>query len=304
MRTTNSKLWWLLIACALLAALSALSQDNRIGQAVRMYHGTTAALPGMNALNTTGGDVRSSVAIGQFDDSSPTSITENRFGNLRISANRNLYVTLRDAAGNERGLNIDASGNLGIASNSAVNVAQINGVTPLMGNGATGTGSPRVTIANDSTAIAGWGLGAIGSAPPTGMQQIAGITSGATGGLMAAFTKCDTQFNIQQTANAQIITGVSGRRIYICSLNITTATAQNVAVVAGTGSVCATTTVAVPGTSGGATAATGWNWAANSGIVIGGGFDAIAKTTVNGDNVCVFQSGSGQLSGGGTAAIY
>lgn len=34
---------------------------------------------------------------------------------------------------------------------SAVNVAQINGVTPLMGNGATGTGSPRVTIASDTT---------------------------------------------------------------------------------------------------------------------------------------------------------
>jgi len=39
-----------------------------------------------------------------------------------------------------------------------VNVAQINGVTPLMGNGASGTGAQRVTIANDSTgqvAIAG-----------------------------------------------------------------------------------------------------------------------------------------------------
>jgi uncharacterized cupin superfamily protein len=33
------------------------------------------------------------------------------------------------------------------------NVAQINGVTPLMGNGVTGTGSPRVTIASDNTAF-------------------------------------------------------------------------------------------------------------------------------------------------------
>lgn len=32
------------------------------------------------------------------------------------------------------------------------NTAQINGVTPLMGNGVTGTGSPRVTIASDTTA--------------------------------------------------------------------------------------------------------------------------------------------------------
>lgn len=35
--------------------------------------------------------------------------------------------------------------------NEPFNVAQINGVTPLMGAGATGTGSMRVTIANDST---------------------------------------------------------------------------------------------------------------------------------------------------------
>lgn len=38
-------------------------------------------------------------------------------------------------------------------ANSSVNVAQINGVTPLMGNGVTGTGSPRVTIASDNTAF-------------------------------------------------------------------------------------------------------------------------------------------------------
>lgn len=36
-------------------------------------------------------------------------------------------------------------------SNWSTNVAQINGVTPLMGNGVTGTGSPRVTIASDNT---------------------------------------------------------------------------------------------------------------------------------------------------------
>lgn len=42
-----------------------------------------------------------------------------------------------------------------LAANQSVNVAQINGVTPLMGNGATGTGALRVSIANDSTGIVG-----------------------------------------------------------------------------------------------------------------------------------------------------
>lgn len=40
-----------------------------------------------------------------------------------------------------------------LAANQSVNVAQINGITPLMGNGVTGTGSQRVTLASDGTAI-------------------------------------------------------------------------------------------------------------------------------------------------------
>lgn len=40
-----------------------------------------------------------------------------------------------------------------LAANQTVNVAQVNGVTPLMGNGGTGTGSPRVTLVSDGTAI-------------------------------------------------------------------------------------------------------------------------------------------------------
>lgn len=40
-----------------------------------------------------------------------------------------------------------------LTANQSVNVAQINGVAPLMGAGNTGTGSPRVTIASDQAAI-------------------------------------------------------------------------------------------------------------------------------------------------------
>jgi len=48
----------------------------------------------------------------EFDDSSPDSVDEGDGGALRMSANRNLYVRIRDNAGNERGLNIDANGAL------------------------------------------------------------------------------------------------------------------------------------------------------------------------------------------------
>ncbi len=50
-----------------------------------------------------------------FDDASPDSVDEGDAGVVRMSTNRNLYVILRDAAGNERGLNIDANGALAAA---------------------------------------------------------------------------------------------------------------------------------------------------------------------------------------------
>lgn len=70
------------------------------------------------------------------------------------------------------------------------NMALINGVTPLMGNGATGTGSPRVTLASDNTIPTGWptaanqtaasaarGQGATGASVPAGAQYV-GLNSG------------------------------------------------------------------------------------------------------------------------------
>lgn len=54
------------------------------------------------------------MVMGMFDDVAPDSVNEGDGGAVRMSANRNLYVTIRDAAGNERGLNIDASGQLAV----------------------------------------------------------------------------------------------------------------------------------------------------------------------------------------------
>ena len=75
----------------------------------------------VNALNSTGTVLPAAQIVGQFDDTSPTAITENQFGNLRMSANRNLYGTIRDAAGNERGANVDANNNLQVSQPTAAN---------------------------------------------------------------------------------------------------------------------------------------------------------------------------------------
>lgn len=54
-----------------------------------------------------------------FDDTSPDSVNEGDAGAVRMSANRNLYTTIRDAAGNERGANVDANGALRVVLSDA-----------------------------------------------------------------------------------------------------------------------------------------------------------------------------------------
>lgn len=73
-----------------------------------------------------------------FDDVAPDSVNEGDGGVVRMSANRNLYVTLRDAAGNERGLNINASNELAVAAHNVTNA----GTFAVQAAIATGTSGP------------------------------------------------------------------------------------------------------------------------------------------------------------------
>jgi len=103
--------------------------------------------------------------------------------------------------------------------------------------------------------------------------------------------------SINQTASTQLAAGTASKKLYVCSINVVVSTAANVALVEGTGSVCATGTAGVPG-FGGATAATGWNFGANGGIAVGNGDSSLGAEGTAGDNLCLFNSGSGQVSGG------
>lgn len=82
-----------------------------------------------------------------FDDVTPDSINEGDAGAVRMSANRNLYATLRDAAGNERGANINASNQLSVSvDNSPVlgagtnNIGDVDVLSILPGTGANNLG--------------------------------------------------------------------------------------------------------------------------------------------------------------------
>lgn len=105
---------------------------------------------------------------------------------------------------------------------------------------------------------------------------------------------------ISQTTGTRLIVGTSAKKIYVCSIVLVGADAENVSLVAGTGSVCATSTVAVIG---GTTAAAGPNLAANGGFSAGNGASSIAATTVNADDLCLFQSASGRVAGVMTSVV-
>ncbi len=111
----------------------------------------------------------------QLDDSSPDSVNEGDAGAVRMSANRALHVMLKDHAGNERGLNIDASGQVAVTIAAAQTVATVTTVTTLTGGG----------IAHDSADS--------GNPIKVGAKAIAAL-SGAT--LVAAADRADNQADL------------------------------------------------------------------------------------------------------------
>lgn len=137
-------------------------------------------------------------------------------GNLLTSTTNALDVNLKTSA----------------LSNFSTNVAQINGVTPLMGNGVTGTGSQRVTIASDNTAFS---VNATLSAETT---KVIGVTRTADGsGNLITSTGNALDINIKSGNPTTIIaTQATGTNLHtvIDSGTITAVTAITNALPAGT----------------------------------------------------------------------
>lgn len=99
-----------------------------------------------------------------FDEVAGTALTENDIAAPRMDSKRAIILTIEDETTRGRRATVTAANAVkvdgsavtqpvSISGNQATNIAQINGVTPLMGAGNTGTGSPRVTIATDQAVL-------------------------------------------------------------------------------------------------------------------------------------------------------
>ena len=104
---------------------------------------------------------------------------------------------------------------------------------------------------------------------------------------------CNSRIAINQTASADILT--STNKIYICSIDLVIAGAEQVSIIEGTGTVCATGTAALWG---------GTTADATHGMPFGvnGGFSKtaerpFAQTLTTADHLCILKSGANLLAG-------
>ena len=134
----------------------------------------------------------------EFDDTGPDSVDEGDAGAIRMSANRNLYTTIRDAAGNERGVNVNSSSQL-LVDGSGV-TQPVSGTVSVSGLLADGH---AVTIDNtDSNEVYVRGSGTAGSADDK-VLTVQGIASGTA----LAVTESSPISGFATSANQSTIIG-------------------------------------------------------------------------------------------------
>jgi hypothetical protein len=266
-------------------------------------------------------------------------LTNGQQGAFQLTSTRALFSNLRNAAGTEVGTSttplqvslantgantsklLVTPDSVALPANQSVNVSQINGVTPLMGAGNTGTGSPRVTLSTDQAALPGLGVYVEDAAETAGgnlsmagtvRRDTAASSAGTTGdnatlntddtGKLwtriadpcSAYDKTYAPFSISTATTTVVISASASNKNYICSLEIVVAGADNVALVEDATGSCASPDA---GMAGGTTAATGWNFAANSGLARGNGNGTVYKTASTNVNTCLITSAAVQASG-------
>jgi hypothetical protein len=143
-----------------------------------------------------------SMAGAEFDDTTPDSVDEGDGGAVRMSANRSLYVELRDGADNERAANVDASGNLNVilGANSGVDIGDVDVISsalPTLASTSTLQTTINTTIGNAVTALQimdDWEDATVTDHAATTVAQATPQTP--------ATVACDDNGNVSFTANA------------------------------------------------------------------------------------------------------
>jgi len=138
---------------------------------------------------------------GQFDDTAPGTTTENSVRPLRMSTRRELYTQVRDAAGNERGQNVDANGNAGVVL--AAETTKVIGTVRVASGGIASGSLASGSIASGAVASGAVASGAIAS----GAFASGSIGSGAiaAGAITAGDTSIATTEDTPRAAGEHLV---------------------------------------------------------------------------------------------------
>lgn len=197
---------------------------------------------------------------------------------------------------------INGAGTAGSAAGGVVTVQGVASMTPFLSNPGT---------------AANWGIGATAAAVPANAMYTAFNSGGNLVGAAAATplptrsgdgtrqvvihpceanTQSYAPISITTATTTRIVTPSASNKTYICSLFLTSAAADNIGIVEGTGGTCGTGTA---GVIGGTTAANGPNFAANGGVLLqAGGKVSIAQTAGTNVDLCLITSAATPLAGG------
>lgn len=119
-------------------------------QLVKLAAGTAASTARLGQIDdaafTPGTSAVMPIAA-EFDDTSPDSVDEGDGGALRMSSRRELYTQIRDAAGNERGVNVSAQNAATIAGDVAHDTADAG--NPVKAGAKATTGMTGATLVAD-----------------------------------------------------------------------------------------------------------------------------------------------------------
>jgi len=233
------------------------------------------------------------------DNESNTITALSRFGSFNFFFDGTTWDRAPGTAADGMLVNLGANNDVTVTGTVTANAGTDLNTSALLTttahNDAFGTAGSADTQVRTVQGIAG------GTALPVSAASLPLPSGAATSANQAYLDPCQREatisINIEQTAGEQLITGTASERIYICSIHFLTTTAQTIALVSGTGTVCATSITAVDG-FGGASAALGQPFAANGGIALAAAGHKYGNTTADADNVCLLQSGGGQITGG------
>jgi hypothetical protein len=202
---------------------------------------------------------------GCFFASAITNLSNAQGGAVQCTVDRNFFVNLNKVAGTAltapTAYGSAPSGNV-IGVNANVTNANANGQAAM-------ANSSPVVLASNQTA-----------ADPCMFQAKTNVAVSTASGTVA------------------LVTGVSAKKIYVCSLSLVAAGAISVSLAEGSSNTCGTSAqAAVLGVATSGTAANGIALPANGGLTLGNGGGTVAATATNANYLCLFQSGTTQIAG-------